>query len=167
MLTYVCAGHQDESYQENRRSGSLTNGHLRLAVWSVLSYLTVKWIWAALCTLLAASYQCGDLNVVTTCRRLSEWTFCYYAKNLWTVGCSASQGFQFDTLAMMLQSWGPSWVRDSRLLMALPMVWTLSDDSICLIRTYKKDDTINNNFVDIETLNLVNRNFNYAEHILK
>lgn len=38
------------------------------------------------------------------------------------------------TLAMMLQSCGPSCVSDSRLLMALLMAWMSSDDSICLIR---------------------------------
>lgn len=37
-------------------------------------------------------------------------------------------------MAMMLQSCGPSCVSDSRLLMALLMACTLSDDSICLIR---------------------------------
>lgn len=56
---------------------------------------------------------------------------------------STSQLFLYfqTTLAMMLQSWGPSWVRDSRLLMALPIVWLQSDDSICLISTYKEDET--------------------------
>lgn len=44
------------------------------------------------------------------------------------------------TLAMMLQSCGPSCVSDSRLPMALLMVWMSSDDSICLIRIWNGEN---------------------------
>jgi len=41
----VCGGgHQEESYQECPGSSRLTNGQLRLAVWSVSSYLPAKWL---------------------------------------------------------------------------------------------------------------------------
>lgn len=42
------------------------------------------------------------------------------------------------TLAMMLQSCGPSWVKDSRLLMAVLMAKTLSESSIWRIRICEK-----------------------------
>lgn len=60
------------------------------------------------------------------------------------------------TLAMMLQSCGPSCVSDSRLPMALLMVWMSSDDSICLTRICNGETRVSLMTIDHFNVNLAN-----------
>lgn len=62
MCVYVCVGHRDEPYQEDRTSSRLTDGQLRLAVWSVWSYLSEMAL-SRMCTPLDATFKLADLDV--------------------------------------------------------------------------------------------------------
>lgn len=60
----VCARvcHQEEPYQVYPGSGWITNGQLRLSVWTVLSYLTVKLLFRGMYKEIAAGLLVRMMN---------------------------------------------------------------------------------------------------------